>query len=301
MVNATALPARPFRPLAWGLLLAGAALLCFLAAPVAAADTAPLAPSASPSWLDPDHGSPLEVLAGEIASQIAARPVTVRCEAAANWSRLIRARGGDPNAESGYVLTTWNDTTGALMSASTSTELSGRDVCSRLADFATASSKPTKCATNDGLRTPQAVRGASLRKAKRAGSSMQPCYLGNGAVASPMTAAYWSDYEDYAVAILTLAHESVHLGGIVGGRLANGQVVGDAQAEAKADCYGMQSMAAVAVRLGDTPADAQAIATYFWDKIYARSKTSTHAAYWSANCRPGGTLDIRAAGHLSWP
>ena len=73
-----------------------------------------------------------------------------------------------------------------------------------------------------------------------------------------------------------------------------------AQAEAKADCYGMQWMPYVAEQLGDTPDDAQAIARWFWDKVYPLSRP-THPEYWSADCRPGGALDARPAGTTAWP
>ncbi len=86
-----------------------------------------------------------------------------------------------------------------------------------------------------------------------------------------MSPAYWSAYNSYSIAILTLAHESIHLGGAVGGMLSNGLTVGDPQAEAKGDCFGMQWMPYVARQLGDTPDDAQAIARYFWDKVYPLS------------------------------
>ncbi len=115
-----------------------------------------------------------------------------------------------------------------------------------------------------------------------------------------MPASYWTSYSIYAFAILTLAHEAVHLGGIVGGTLANGQQVGDPQAEAKADCYGMQWMPYVAEQLGDSAGDAQAIAEYFYDKIYPIVETND-PSYWSPECRPGGALDIRPPGTTAWP
>ena len=45
---------------------------------------------------------------------------------------------------------------------------------------------------------------------------------------------------------------------------------------------------------------AQAIATYFWDKIYPLSQ-ATHPEYWSPDCRPGGALDTRPPGATAWP
>jgi hypothetical protein len=117
-----------------------------------------------------------------------------------------------------------------------------------------------------------------------------------------MPPSFWSDYERYASAIVTLAHEAIHAGGVVGGRLPSGLAVGDQQAEAKAECYGMQWMRYVAVRLGDTPDDAQAIAAYFWDKLYPRGRTSANPEYWSADCRPLGTLEIEVPGEsTAWP
>ena len=115
-----------------------------------------------------------------------------------------------------------------------------------------------------------------------------------------MDTAQASAYTDDAIAILTLAHESVHLGGIVGGQLTNGLTVGDPQAEAKADCFGMQWMPYVAERLGDNAADAQAIASYFWKTIYPIVR-STEPRYASPSCRPNGPLDIRPTKTTLWP
>ena len=166
-----------------------------------------------------------------------------------------------------------------------------------LEQFATASPKPTKCLVrNAGLLA--ATRAAQLRKLAR--PVPVPCYLGGGKTAASEPAAYWTAYENYAIAILTLAHESIHLGGTVGGTLSNGLAVGDPEAEAKADCYGMQWMPYVAEQLGATPDDALAIARYFWDKVYPLSRAA-HPEYWSPDCRPGGSLDTRAPGTAAWP
>jgi hypothetical protein len=225
---------------------------------------------------DPAHGTPLELLASRIASHIANRPVTIHCDGDAEWGTVVTQAGGDPNGESGFVATQWNGATGQLLSLSPVAELSSA-ICLPLQQFATAAVKPTTC-------LPRAL----------------PCYLGGGRTAAPQTPAYWARYESISIAILTLAHESIHLGGTVGGTLPNGLAVGDTQAEAKADCFGMQWMPYVAEQLGDSPADAQAIARYFWDKVYGLSR-ATHPEYWSADCRPGGALDARPAGTTAWP
>ena len=61
----------------------------------------------------------------------------------------------------------------------------------------------------------------------------------------------------------------------------------------------MQWIPYVAQRLGDTPDDAQALATYFWDAIYPRARTAA-PQYWSADCRSRGPLDIGPPG-AAWP
>jgi len=103
-----------------------------------------------------------------------------------------------------------------------------------------------------------------------------------------------SDYIHYAEALLTLAHEPIHLGGEVYGVLGKGLAVGDPEAEAKADCYGMQWLGYVATQLGDNPTDAAAIATWVAEVYYPGLENSDNPEYWSADCVPGGRLDIRA-------
>ena len=111
--------------------------------------------------------------------------------------------------------------------------------------------------------------------------------------------SYWDAYEAYATAIRILAHESIHLGGVVvGSRLPNGGIGGDPLAEAKADCYGMQWMPYVAQQLGATADDAHAIARFYYAVIYTRF---VGTQYWSADCKAGGVMDLKLAGPAPWP
>jgi hypothetical protein len=288
---------------AWCLALAG---LLAVVGP-ALGDTAPLLPAVGLPWSDPAHQTPLELLAGRIASRIAGRAVTVRCEGDGDWAELMRRRGGDPSAEQGFVGSKWNGATGQLLEVASTIELSGAAVCLPLAEFAAAASKPTKC---------MVVRVASVRGEQRAAVArrpagrtkrqtrrvlvQRPCYLGGGRTAASMPPPFWSAYERYATAIQALAHESVHASGVVGGQLPSGLPVGDRQAEAKAECFGMQWIGYLASELGDTPDDGRAIASYVWDMIYPRFRTS-NPEYWSADCRPGGALDVRTPGSTAWP
>ncbi len=236
---------------------------------------------------------------------------------------MVRQAGGDPNAEAGYVGSNWNSTTGELVGISSVIELRGSDVCGALETFAAATIKPTKCLVSAPF-VPASIRRVRVRRTILVGGKLQtrmvwvlqrvpsahpkqaqqfgPCYLGAGKRTIQMPSSFWSDYDRYVGAIVTLAHESIHAGGVVGGLIPNGLAVGDPQAEAKAECYGMQWIPFVAERLGDSPDDAQAIATYFWDVIYPRARTAGNSTYWSADCRPFGALDLHLPGGASaWP
>jgi hypothetical protein len=291
-----------------------------LGAPVGLADTAPIQATPDLPWTNPAHQSNLEVLASTIASHIAGRAVTVRCEGDTDWFALVTQGGGDPNAELGYVSALFRSN-GQISSISNFAELQGTNVCLQLKDFATATTKPTKCSI-----TPAGPRFVSKRLQSRvvvivngkrrvktawttktvtvpgAASTSVPCFGANGLPATTgMSNSYWDAYDGYVEAILTIAHESIHLGGMVGGVLSNGVLAGDQQAEAKANCSGMQWMPYVAQQLGDTADDAQGIADFFWTVDYPQLKGSSLSQYWSADCRPGGPMDIRSAGSTAWP
>jgi hypothetical protein len=87
---------------------------------------------------------------------------------------------------------------------------------------------------------------------------------------------------NFAWSVKVLAHESQHLRGI--------------DNEARADCYGLQNIALVGRGLGLGEEEAQSIAEYAWENIYPRAE----GAYWSAECRDGGELDLHPDSPL-WP
>src|SRR5262245_12727569 len=283
--------------------------LTVVAVAASQADTAPIANSPDLPWTNPAHTSDLELLLSKIASEIARKDVTIRCEGDTDWRKLVTERGGDPDAELGYVGVDFNRRTGELRSLADFAELTGEHVCLPLKKFAVAQTKPTKCVVTTFKRSTvyveKVVNGATKRVPKIVLTKVkQPparCYLGNLKIAREMPEAYWDAYAAYSNAILTLAHEAYHLGGLVGQRFRNGVVGGDPDSEAKATCYGMQSIAAVAQELGATPDDAQAIATFYWDVIYPQYRASAYSNYWSAECRPGGAMDIRPPGETAWP
>jgi hypothetical protein len=75
-------------------------------------------------------------------------------------------------------------------------------------------------------------------------------------------------------AVHTLAHEAVHLAGV--------------RNEAEAECYGLQTVDLVAVRLGADLATARALADYAFARLYP----SLPPHYRTDACRDGGTLDL---------
>jgi hypothetical protein len=88
-----------------------------------------------------------------------------------------------------------------------------------------------------------------------------------------------------AAALGTVSHESYHLLGYTN--------------EAQVECYGMQSVWFVANKLGATVDESQAIAQFYATKMYPLRRTET-PAYWSPQCRDGGTYDLRPKLHR-WP
>jgi len=84
--------------------------------------------------------------------------------------------------------------------------------------------------------------------------------------------------EQVALVLQVVAHESYHLWG--------------AAEEAKAECYGLQSIWYVGSRLGSPLAEAKALGRLYWHEVYPQ-----HGAQWpdyfSKDCRNGGRLDLR--------
>lgn len=310
--------------------LIGCSLL--VAAPSAFADTAAIqVVDGTLPWTDPNHQSALENLAGQIASHVANRPVTVRCEGDNDWAGLAKERGFDPSLELGYVEASWHTLGGVPVGGpviSGFTELSP-SVCLPLQNFATATAKPTKCSQpvtqtvtqmtaqsvqeKRRVRVRVTVRGKTVWRTvtktvtvtKQVPTQVQQQVPGppaacfsNNTMLPVADSAFWPGYHDYAMAMLALAHEAIHLGGAVGGRLSSGSLVGDQQAEAHANCYGLQWIPYVATQLGDTPEDALAIAQYAYTEIYPHYQGT---AYWSADCVPGGAMDIRPDKSTAWP
>lgn len=264
------------------------AALAGAATSVARADSVPYADDGASPWAEGvAYTSPLESLAGQIASRISGRSVSVRCNGEHDWGILVSQRGVNEGVHLGYV-TFWVRTLNGVSLgepfAGDFTELSPT-VCFRLNAFALAASKPTRCdvtrtvatkttkAKRVAVRKPKRVkvrRGGKLVTVTRVVTTWKttqvttttyvketdaavPCYA-KGRAATEMSASYWDAYWWYARTMLTLAHESIHLT--------------NDRSEVNASCYGLQWVRYVAEQLGAAPDDAQAIASYAWDRVY---------------------------------
>jgi len=269
-------------------LVAAAATVLFAAcAGAARADVATVANDGSTPF---DGGvavtSPLEQIAGSVASTIAGRVVSVRCEADDDWTSLAQDGGFRPSQVLGYV----SFVNGIPVDYA---EL-GPDICRSLQTFAEAAAKPTKCVAK---ATPQEMREKIVTvvngkrvvrwKTKTIQSvpltAPAPCFANGKRLIQGN--AFWDGYFDTAEALQTLVHESIHLRG-------------DA-VESHAECYGMQYLATAAQQLGDTPDDATAIARYYATTLYPLRRTQT-PEYWSADCRANGALDLTPNDN-AWP
>lgn len=86
-----------------------------------------------------------------------------------------------------------------------------------------------------------------------------------------------------AWSVATLAHEAQHLKGVSN--------------EAKAECYGMQSITTATKALGRTEAEGRYLASLYWEDAYPKHRDP---AYVSEECREGGRLDLRPRVDV-WP
>jgi hypothetical protein len=90
----------------------------------------------------------------------------------------------------------------------------------------------------------------------------------------------WPDGLAWSVALL--AHEAQHVRGVLN--------------EAKAECYGMQSVRTAAQALGRTAEEGRYLAWLYWENSYP----SGDAPYRSRECRNGGSLDLHPRSDV-WP
>jgi hypothetical protein len=177
-----------------------------------------------------------------IASLLARTDVSIHCLDPTQWRRLGQRQSFDPTLTWGMTPMHWN------------AELR-RAVPEGLSRLS-----PRACRLADAFRNAPTEMGSRLC---RYGTTSQRQQIGE-----------CDDWGSKLLAVHVLAHESVHLAGVVD--------------EATADCLAMQLDAFVAVRLGASNAFAQALAREYWLYYYS----SQELRYRSPSCRDGRALDL---------
>lgn len=302
-------------------------VLAFACAPAAYADSSVIPDTPDLPWAHPTHESPLELVASRIASEIAGRPVRAYCNTPAEWvalRALPEAWGVAPVPRSWTpTLTTWSESATRLHIA--------QIACDYLWRFAKASSKPTKCPASRTVTTTRNVtvryratvpvkvtrrvkvngvwvtKRVTVRKVvwrtrteERPQTTTSeidpvPCYrpsVGPDVVVRSGDPAY----RYFVYAVHTIAHETFHLVDFTVGKPV---ILTPAYLESRADCFGLQNVAWVALGLGAADDDARSMARYFYEMIYPGRQSAT-PDYWSPECRPGGALDLAPA-TPDWP
>jgi hypothetical protein len=199
--------------------------------------------------------TPLEQRLGEVATLVAGRTAQVRCYDEAGWAALGAAEGWNPA-----------EVFGGVVFGTTLAELSPR-VCTALAAYIAA--PPARACSRATTRTVTRrvwrrvrVRGTWTRKRVAVRVKVR--------TTSPVGCA---PPGDSLIALWTLAHESFHVAGI--------------KDEATADCWGIQAMELVALRLGAHPLNARRMG----EAAYLHSTQFPRPGYTSPECRQGGALD----------
>lgn len=255
-------------------------LLTLALAPAAAASHGPL------PWAG---GQPvvseLEAQAGSFAGSVVGRAVSAICNGETDWGVLAQQGGFDPADVWGYVVFRWAPGSGRFVPLDY-THLSNQ-ACWYLDEFRGAADKRAatkRCRTGADViyESSTVVRKKRVRVrgrwvVRRVRATVRR------AVEIP---AYGPcpDYPQTLFALQTLAHETVHLHGILDERLA--------------ECYGMQLLDEAARSLGADDALAAELAADYWSAMYLRQRPGSE--YFRADCVDGSPLDLSPASS-AWP
>jgi hypothetical protein len=301
---------------------------------LALADGPVLPDSPDLPWADPNHQSPTEVLASQVASGLAGRSVRVYCNGQTDWNTLAASVGFDGTYIWGYVLRPryWYPSLGTWAESAPDTKLAPI-ACDHLWRYGKAARKPTMC---DASRAQSTSRQVTVRYRATVKSKVRkrvkvngvykwktvtvvkkvwktrvetrtdtttvpidpiPCYatLTDTSITRADPTDGKQSYHDYVLALQTISHESIHLYDDTEGR----HVYAKPEPEQRADCLGMQHLADTARAFGATAEDAASIAQYYANELYPLRRTQA-PDYWSSDCRSDGPLD-QSPGDGRWP
>ena len=221
----------------------------------------------TPPWSGGDgRTSPFERTLTSIAGSLAGGGASIECVAPPAWKGLAAQDGFDPE-------TTWGTT--PLEEAAGAVRPVGRsNLAPRTCEAAAAfSDKPTE------LGSRICRHGTTWRWTE---ASARP---GTTLARRRVRVALLGECDGWAtklVAVHVIAHETMHLAGLVD--------------EASADCLALQVDAFVAMRLGAGPTFARSLAGEYWRLYYPEQDTR----YRSSDCRDGGALDL-FRDRAGWP
>jgi hypothetical protein len=134
-------------------------------------------------------------------------------------------------------------------------------------------------------RPARSLRGYTIyhyRTGRAIGLSAEVCAELNPLLSGSNSMRTAQSLDVFASSINVLAHESAHASGI--------------HDEAKANCFGIQTIRRTMMLLGRTSGEGQHVATYFYDNLYPLQAPR----YRSPECRNGGRLD-RHRNRSTWP
>ena len=188
----------------------------------------------------------------EIAGALADGGATIDCASPSAWQRLAIRNGFDP--ETTWGTTPLEEVSGVVRAVGPS-NLAPR-TCAAAVAFA---AKPTEMGSRicPHGTTPRWTAANTARKG--------------------VPVALFGECDGWAtrlVAVHVITHETMHLANVID--------------EASADCLAMQVDAFVATKLGASPTFGRSLADEYWRLYYPEQP----ASYRSAECRPGGALDL---------
>lgn len=207
--------------------------------------------------------SAFERYAGQVASEIARRPVRVICNGASDWGHLAVQQRFDPVVVWGYVLF---NTEGTELRPVDYMHLS-EQACWYLDEFWGAPTelkgKACRIATRIEFK-PQKTRQRVVKRVKVKGRWVRKATWVEKTVQVPVETPEYGVCADYVYrvfALQTLGHESMHLLGL--------------HDEAQAECQGMQKIRWLAQRFGATPEQAKQMAGDYYRDFYVVKRPGT--------------------------
>jgi hypothetical protein len=220
--------------------------------------------------------SPLEAHARVIATKIAGRSASVVCKSPDEWDAFTKERGVGPLA--GHVPLVWDARLG--WHPGNVAEINPL-VCQSLEVFWNAPDKSaitTHCQVGEALvkkskavRVRVKVKGRWVWRTKR-----------KTIVESVPEYGLCPDVRRYTEAIQTIAHEPIHIGGVLD--------------EGVTECWGMQHFAEVAEHFGAPPELTRELVAIFWTRFYP----TEGPVYYRPDCQNGSALDLNPTSDI-WP